>query len=59
MKYQIIIKRKAIPKKQPKKMNAVLKKGPKKFFQMFATFSGVSLAVPYDIPELPVRDVPQ
>jgi hypothetical protein len=59
MKYQISIKRKAIPKKQPKKINAVLKKGPKKFFHRFATFSGVSLAVRYDTPRLPIRDVPQ
>jgi hypothetical protein len=59
MKYQNSIKRKASPKKQPKKMNAVLKKGPKKFFHRFAAFSGVSLVVPYDTPGLPIRDVPQ
>jgi hypothetical protein len=59
MKYQNSIIRKARLKKQPKKMNAILKKGLKKFFHRFAIFSGLSLAAPYDIPGLRVRDVPQ
>jgi hypothetical protein len=59
MKYQNSIIRNARPKKQPKKMKAVLKKGVKKFFHRFATFSGLSLAVLNDIPELCIRDAPQ
>jgi hypothetical protein len=58
-KYQNNIKRKAIPKKQPKKINAVLKKGPKKPFQRLARFSGFNLAAPQDIPVLDLRDAPQ
>jgi hypothetical protein len=40
-------------------MNAVLKKGPKKFFHRVAACSGVSRVVPEDPPGTRVKDAPQ
>jgi hypothetical protein len=59
MKYQISIRIKDRPKKHPKKMNATLKKGPKKLFQIVATLSGLNLAGPNAIPGVPLSGAPQ
>jgi hypothetical protein len=61
LKCQKIIKRIAKPKKQPKKIKAILKNGPKKFFHKPAAVSGLipDLRSTASIPERSVKDVPQ